>query len=133
MEIKEMVIAKYGEIILKGGNRPRFESILINNINNSLKKVAKVHVKIMQATVYVDVEDPEKLDVVLERMGRIFGIIAITKAAVCKKDRGNKGDSKGVFQERPHRGSALQGRGKALGQGVPLYLADDPAGGGRLP
>ena len=84
--MKEMIIAKYGEIILKGGNRPRFESILINNINNSLKKVAKTHVKIMQATVYVDVEDPEKLDIVLERMGKIFGIVAITKAAVCKKD-----------------------------------------------
>ena len=84
--MKEMIIAKYGEIILKGGNRPRFESILINNINNSLKKVAKTHVKIMQATVYVDVEDPEKLDIVLERMSKIFGIVAITKAAVCKKD-----------------------------------------------
>lgn len=84
--MKEMIIAKYGEIILKGGNRPRFESILINNINNSLKKVAKTHVRIMQATVYVDVEDPEKLDIVLERMGKIFGIVAVTKAAVCKKD-----------------------------------------------
>lgn len=84
--MKEMIIAKYGEIILKGGNRPRFESILINNINNSLKKVAKTHVKILQATVYVDVEDPEKLDIVLERMSKIFGIVAITKAAVCKKD-----------------------------------------------
>ncbi len=84
--MQEMIIAKYGEIILKGGNRPRFESILINNINNSLKKVAKTHVRIMQATVYVDVEDPEKLDIVLERMGKIFGIVAVTKAAVCKKD-----------------------------------------------
>ena len=84
--MKEMIIAKYGEIILKGGNRPRFESVLINNINNSLKKVAKTHVKILQATIYVDVEDEEKLDIVLERMSRIFGIVAITKAAVCKKD-----------------------------------------------
>lgn len=84
--MKEMIIAKYGEIILKGGNRPRFESILINNINNSLKKVAKTHVKILQATVYVDVEDPDKLDIVLDRMSKIFGIVAITKAAVCKKD-----------------------------------------------
>lgn len=84
--MKEMIIAKYGEIILKGGNRPRFESTLINNINNSLKKVAKTHVKILQATIYVDVEDPEKLDIVLERMSKIFGIVAITKAAVCKKE-----------------------------------------------
>ncbi len=84
--MKEMILAKYGEIILKGGNRPRFESILINNINNSLKKVAKTKVRIIQATVYVDVEDPEKLDIVMDRMSKIFGLVSVTKAAVCEKD-----------------------------------------------
>lgn len=84
--MKEMILAKYGEIILKGGNRPRFESILINNINNSLKKVAKTKVRIIQATVYVDVEDPDKLDIVMDRMSKIFGLVSVTKAAVCDKD-----------------------------------------------
>ena len=28
--MKEILLAKYGEIILKGGNRHRFESILMN-------------------------------------------------------------------------------------------------------
>ena len=37
--MKEIILAKYGEIILKGGNRPRFESILINNINNATKNI----------------------------------------------------------------------------------------------
>lgn len=84
--MKEMILAKYGEIILKGGNRPRFESILVNNINNALKKVAKAHVRILQATVYVDVEDEEKLDIVMDRLSKIFGIVSITRAAVCEKD-----------------------------------------------
>ncbi len=84
--MKEMILGKYGELILKGGNRPRFESILINNINNSLKKVAKTKVRIIQATVYVDVEDPEKLDIVMDRMSKIFGLVSVTKAAVCEKD-----------------------------------------------
>jgi thiamine biosynthesis protein ThiI len=83
--MKEMILAKYGEIILKGGNRPRFESILINNINNSLKKVAKTHVKLIQATVYVDVEDEEKFDIVMDRMSKIFGLVSVTRAAVCEK------------------------------------------------
>ena len=84
--MKEIVLAKYGEIILKGGNRPRFENILINNINNALKQVAKAHVRVMQATVYVNVEDQEKIDLVIERMSKIFGIVSITRAAVCEKD-----------------------------------------------
>ena len=84
--MKEIVLAKYGEIILKGGNRPRVENILINNINNALKQVAKAHVRVMQATVYVNVEDQEKIDLVIERMSKIFGIVSITRAAVCEKD-----------------------------------------------
>ena len=84
--MKEIILAKYGEIILKGGNRPRFESILINNINNATKNVAKAHVKISQATVYVDVEDQDKIDIMIGRMSKIFGIVSITRAAVCPKD-----------------------------------------------
>lgn len=84
--MKEIILAKYGEIILKGGNRPRFESILINNINNATKNVAKAHVRISQATVYVDVEDQSKIDIMMERMAKIFGLVSITRAAVCPKD-----------------------------------------------
>lgn len=86
--MKEIILAKYGEIILKGGNRPRFESILINNINNATKNVAKAHVRISQATVYVDVEDQDKIDIMIGRMSKIFGIVSITRAAVCPKDIG---------------------------------------------
>ncbi len=84
--MKEIILAKYGEIILKGGNRPRFESILINNINNATKNVARAHVRISQATVYVEVEDQTKLDIMIERMSKIFGLVSITRAAVCEKD-----------------------------------------------
>ncbi len=29
--MKEIILAKYGEIILKGGNRPKFETILMTS------------------------------------------------------------------------------------------------------
>ena len=44
--MKEIILAKYGEIILKGGNRPKFENILMNNIRNSLKNVAEVKARL---------------------------------------------------------------------------------------
>lgn len=84
--MKEIILAKYGEIILKGGNRPRFESILLNNIRNSLKNVAKTKVRLAQATVYIDVEDTDKIDIVMDRLSKIFGIVSITRAVVCEKD-----------------------------------------------
>ncbi len=84
--MKEIVLAKYGEIILKGGNRARFENILMSNIKNALRNVTETKIRLAQATVYVEVEDESKIDLVAERLSMVFGLVAITKAAVCKKD-----------------------------------------------
>ncbi|MCI5604311.1 MAG: tRNA 4-thiouridine(8) synthase ThiI [Clostridia bacterium] len=84
--MKEIILAKYGEIILKGGNRPKFENILLNNIRNAIKNVAETKVRLAQATVYIDVIDEDKIDLVMERLSKIFGIVSITRAVVCEKD-----------------------------------------------
>ena len=84
--MKEIILAKYGEIILKGGNRPKFESMLMTNIKNALRNVAETNIRLAQATVYVEVEDEGKIDLVVERLSKIFGLVAITKAAVCEKN-----------------------------------------------
>lgn len=84
--MKEVILAKYGEIILKGGNRHKFENILLNNIRNSVKNIAETKIRLAQATVYVDVFDEDKIDLVIDRLSKIFGIVTITRACVCDKD-----------------------------------------------
>lgn len=84
--MKEVILAKYGEIILKGANRPRFEKVLIDNIKSALKNVAECRIYLRQATVYVDEFEEDKMDLIIERMSKIFGIVSITRAAVCEKD-----------------------------------------------
>lgn len=84
--MKEIILAKYGEIILKGGNRPKFESMLMTNIKNALRNVAETKIRLAQATVYVEVEENDKLDLVMDRLSKIFGLVSITRAAVCEKD-----------------------------------------------
>ncbi len=83
--MKEIILVKYGEIILKGGNRPRFEKMLIKNIANAIKNIADVRITIAQATIYIEVKDEQLIDVVCERLMLIFGIVSVTKAAVCEK------------------------------------------------
>lgn len=83
--MREVVLVKYGEIILKGGNRPVFERILMNNIRNSLRNVADIKMTIAQATIYIEAEQ-DKLDVVCDRLEKIFGIVSVTRAGVCEKD-----------------------------------------------
>lgn len=83
--MKEIILAKYGEIILKGGNRPKFEQLLISNIKSALKNIAECKIHLRQATIYVEEFDEDKIDLIVERMSLIFGIVSITKAAVCEK------------------------------------------------
>lgn len=84
--MKEIILAKYGEIILKGGNRPKFERILIENIKNALKNVAEFKISLRQATIYIEDFEENKIDIIIERMSKIFGIVSITRAAVCEKN-----------------------------------------------
>lgn len=84
--MKEIILAKYGEIILKGGNRGKFENILLNNIRNSLRNVAEFKMKLAQATVYIDVAEADKTDLVVERLSMIFGLVSVTKACVTEKN-----------------------------------------------
>ncbi|MCR4718523.1 MAG: tRNA 4-thiouridine(8) synthase ThiI [Firmicutes bacterium] len=84
--MKEILLVKYGEIILKGGNRSRFEKILIENMSKALKNIAKTRITVLQATVYVEVLEEEKIDLVAQRLTMVFGIVSIVKARVCSKD-----------------------------------------------
>ena len=83
--MQEIILAKYGEIILKGGNRPKFEKMLLDNIKNALKNVANFKISIRQATVYVEDFDADKTDIIVERMSKVFGLVSITRAAVSDK------------------------------------------------
>lgn len=84
--MKETIIAKYGEIILKKGNRPRFERMLADNIKHALKNITDCKITIKQATIYVEEFDEDKIDLIVERMSLVFGIVSITKAALCEKE-----------------------------------------------
>lgn len=83
--MKEVILVKYGEIILKGGNRPVFERILVKNIKSALRSFDGVTVTVAQATIYINAPD-EKIDEITERLSRIFGIVSISRAVECEKE-----------------------------------------------
>lgn len=82
--MKEIVLAKVGEIVLKGLNRRQFEDQLLKNIRNCLKSLGSVEVKAAQSTISIVPQDEFiDLDEVCERISRIFGIVTYSRAAVC--------------------------------------------------
>ncbi len=83
--MKEVILVKYGEIILKGLNRSRFEDLLIKNIKNAAGKLIK-SVRKSQAVIYIEPQDGADTDILEEKLKKVFGIVFIAKAGVLEKD-----------------------------------------------
>ena len=85
--MKEIILIKNGELALKGLNRSNFEDILIKNMRRRLKSLGEVSIRKAQSTIYVEPQsDDFDFDEALERVGRIFGIAAFSRACVCEKN-----------------------------------------------
>lgn len=82
----KIILLKYGEIILKGLNRPRFEKILVDNITR-YADTDKIKVWRAQATIYVEpLCDDIDMDELAVKLSKVFGIVAVAVADVVPKD-----------------------------------------------
>ena len=86
--MNDMILLKLGEIVLKGLNRKSFEQKLMGNIRRRLVGLGKYIVTCMQSTIYVEPESEDAdLDAAFEALQDVFGIVKISRAAACEKDR----------------------------------------------
>lgn len=84
---REIILAKYGELALKGLNRSRFEEVLLKNLRRHLQKFGECRLTKSQSTVYIEpLSDDMDLDEVLDDLGRVFGIATLCRACGCEKD-----------------------------------------------
>ncbi len=84
--MKEIILAKCGELVLKGLNRISFEKTLIKNIKDSISSYGDFNISIVQSTIYISSDDDFDIDTVYDKVKRIFGIASLCKAAVCEKN-----------------------------------------------
>lgn len=85
--MKEIILVKNGELVLKGLNRNAFEDVLIKNMKRHLADIGKFRFTKSQSTIMVEPEDDETdLDDTAEALKKVFGIAALSRAAVCEKD-----------------------------------------------
>ena len=85
--MKEIILLKNGEIALKGLNRSVFEDKLISNARRRLEELGKFGFRKAQSTIFVEPKDEDiDLDEAVDILQKVYGIIALTKAAVVDKD-----------------------------------------------
>ena len=85
--MKEIILIKIGEIVLKGLNRKNFEDRLIKNIKRKISCFGNFKILNYQSTITLIPENNDiDLDEVCEKVSKIFGISKFSRAAICEKN-----------------------------------------------
>ena len=85
--MKEVLLCKYGELILKGANRSYFENLLLKELKTRIRRAGNFDVYRAQSTIYIEpLDDSCDLDLALEYAKKVFGIVTIDRACVAEKN-----------------------------------------------
>lgn len=87
MNIQEVILCKFGEVVLKGANRQSFESQLIKELRRRASPYGTFKIYFKQSTVYVEPTDELcDMDGMYDAAKKVFGIVGVNRAAVCEKN-----------------------------------------------
>lgn len=89
MRVKEIILCKQGEVVLKGQNRNWFESLLNKRLREALEPYGKFTVYQRQCTTYAEPADGScDIDGAFEAAKKVFGFVSLSRAAECEKELG---------------------------------------------
>ena len=87
MDIQEIILCKYGEIVLKGANRQNFESALVKELRRRASPYGTFKIYFKQSTIFVEPQNDEcDMDGMYDAARKVFGIVGVNRAAVCEKN-----------------------------------------------
>ncbi len=87
MNIPEVILCKYGEIVLKGANRQTFESGLVKELRRRASPYGTFKIYFKQSTIYIEPQNADcDMDGMYSAARKVFGIVGVNRAAVCEKN-----------------------------------------------
>lgn len=87
MSINEVILAKFGEVVLKGANRQVFESAIVKEIRRRASRHGLFKIYCKQSTVYIEGQNELcDMDGMYETTKHVFGVVGVNRAAVCEKN-----------------------------------------------
>ena len=87
MNTPEVILCKFGEVVLKGANRQSFESGLVKELRRRATQHGLFKIYFKQSTVYVEPLDEFcDMDGMYDSARKVFGIAGVNRAAVCEKN-----------------------------------------------
>ncbi len=87
MQFSEVILCKYGEIVLKGANRQTFESSLVKELRRRAVPYGQFKISNRQSTIYIEpLSDLADIGGMYEAAKKVFGIVGVCRAVVCEKN-----------------------------------------------
>ena len=81
--MRDVLLVRYGEVFLKGANRPYFLKVLTDNVKKAVKPIGG-HVWLSDSRIYVS--DFEDLQECIARVTKVFGVYSVSPAVEMEKD-----------------------------------------------
>ena len=86
-KIEEVILCKFGEVVLKGANRQNFESSLVKELRRRASPFGTFKIYFKQSTIYVEPQNSDcDMQGMYEVAKKVFGIVGVNRAAVCEKN-----------------------------------------------
>lgn len=84
--MRKVLIIKYGEIALKGMNKPYFERVLMERIRKAIKGFPDASVWRYEGVVFASTSDEAGLEKMAEETARVFGVATVSIAQEVESD-----------------------------------------------
>ena len=81
--MRKVLLVRYGEVFLKGANRPHFLKLLTDNVKRAVKPIGG---KVWLSDSRIYVSDVEDMDECVRRVRKVFGLYSVSPAIECEKD-----------------------------------------------
>ncbi|MBQ4121049.1 MAG: tRNA 4-thiouridine(8) synthase ThiI [Clostridia bacterium] len=85
--MREVILCKYGEIVLKGLNKSYFESTMVSAVKRRMAGLGNCDIHYGQSVLYIEpLDDDFAFEEALRRVKCVFGIVNVIRAASCEKN-----------------------------------------------
>ena len=101
----EVILCKFGEVVLKGANRQNFESQLLKELRRRASPFGTFKIYVKQSTVYVEPQEAScDMDGMYSAARKVFGIVGVNRAAVCEKNMESISETAKIYLPEKLRG-----------------------------
>lgn len=84
--MKEVILCKYGEIVLKGLNKSYFESAMVATVKRRVADLGASELSFGQSVLTLTpLDDSFDFEEALRRLKKVFGLVGVIRAAACDK------------------------------------------------